>query len=477
MYIYRGEEIKEADAAAERDGMDTFTLMENAGRSLFLAIQKEVPVHKKILIVAGRGNNGGDGIVLARYLKNAGYPADLTFPLGEAASEVARRHFHYYKQCGYSTVEPGSGYDVVIDGLLGVGTRHPLPEDITSIIQWINEQAAYKIAIDLPTGVLADKGDVKEAVKADWTLSLHGLKPSAFLEGSTEYYGKRESLDIGLAHHSKCRIWTKDDVKASFLKREASSHKGTFGTGLLIAGSDEMPGSSVLSSLGAMKSGIGKLLVATTPYVAAIIAGRVPECTFIHDGLKKIAYGQIPYSIKAIAIGPGLDDTKKVESALVHLFKTENPLVLDAGALDKRSYPERKGMIVVTPHPGEFSRMTGLPVEEIQKNRIQTAQEYAKEHQVTVVLKGRYTVIAFPDGETLLNNTGNAGLAKGGSGDTLTGILLAFLSSYSDHKAAVANAVYLHGACADAWIKGNSMASMVATDISNQLEFVLKEFE
>ncbi|WP_050614480.1 bifunctional ADP-dependent NAD(P)H-hydrate dehydratase/NAD(P)H-hydrate epimerase [Bacillus testis] len=477
MHIYRGKEIKAADAAAEKRGMDTFTLMENAGRSLFMRIREEVSRDHRILILAGKGNNGGDGIVLARYLKNDGYHVDLTFPLGKAATPVAKKHLLYFENCGYSPTEKSGEYDVIVDSLLGVGTRLPLPNDIVSIIDWINHQQAMVIAVDVPTGVLADTGNLDTAVKADWTLSLHGLKPSAFQAGSAEHYGKKEALDIGLKQESNCRIWTKEDVKRTYLKRKEGSHKGTYGTGLLVAGSDEMPGSSLLASVGAMRAGIGKLTVATTAYVSAIIAGRVPECTYLHDGLSKIARGHIPEGMKAAAIGPGLNEPEVIEEALRHLLDSELPVIVDAGALKERNYPKRNAPIILTPHPGEFSKMTGIPIKDIQQNRIETARSYAQRQHVTVVLKGSYTVIAFPDGKVLVNETGNAGLAKGGTGDTLTGILLAFVSSYSDYKAAVANAVYLHGASADAWKESKAMAAMLAGDVSENLAAVMKEFE
>ncbi|WP_042349223.1 NAD(P)H-hydrate dehydratase [Bacillus massiliigorillae] len=477
MYIYRGEDIKIVDQRAETYGMDTFTLMENAGRSLFIALQSKLTKKQRILLLAGRGNNGGDAIVLARYLKNNGYRVELVFPFGESSTETAGKHLHFFRNCGYETSEMCGHYDVIVDGIFGVGTRLPLPENMLELIRWINEQDAFRVAIDMPTGVLANSGELDTAIKADITYCLHGFKPSAFQEGSIDYYGEKQALDIGLSHDSKWKVLMKEDVQATFLQRKASSNKGTYGTGLLMAGNDEMPGSALLASVGAMRMGIGKLMVGTTTHASSIIAHAVPECTYWSDGLMKVAAGDIPSNVKAIAIGPGLVENNVLETALNVLFASDLPLILDAGALHERAYPTRKAPTIVTPHPGEFSRMTGLTVREVQKNRLQLASEYAAKNDLIVVLKGRNTIIAFPDGETFVNRTGNTGLSKGGTGDTLTGMLLASVTSYQNIRAAVCNAVYLHGACADYWNQSRAQASMLASDISSCLPHVLNEFE
>ena len=477
MYIYKAKDIREADAAAEADGLDTVTLMENAGKALYDALSPRIDKTQRILILSGSGNNGGDGIVLARYLKRNGYEADLVFPLGEAKTDTAKAHFHYFRNSGFETVQARGRYDVIVDALFGVGTRLPLPDQVTGLIDWANKQEAYKIAVDIPTGVLADSGDIEKAFKADLTLSLHGYKPSAFLEGSADFYGETLALDIGLPHTSSWKVWNASDVRSAMVSRKGNVHKGTFGTGLLIAGSDEMPGSCMLASLACMRSGIGKLTVATSKYAAGIIASRVPECTYSFDVLDQLAEGLHPSGVKAVAIGPGLTDRDKVEKAVDTLLSGDVPVILDAGALHKRKYPDREAVVIVTPHPGEFSRMTGASTGEIQKNRLQAAADFAKEHDAITVLKGRNTVIAHPDGRLAVNPTGNPALAKGGTGDTLTGMILSFVCQQTDPFAAVANAVFLHGACADRWTETNSAASMTASDLPCLLPVVMKEYE
>lgn len=476
MYIYSSNEIKHIDHLAASGGLNVFTLMESAGKALYEAIVPLLTKKKSILIMAGTGNNGGDGIVLARYLQQNGYTCELALPIGKPKSKVSLQHFSYYMTCGLKVGDASGQYDVIVDALLGAGASPPLREEMAKSVVWANKQQALKIAVDLPTGVSADDGETELAFCADYTFCLHGYKPSAFLEGSTDYYGKIDVLEIGLPQISNWRVWTKENVKSTFHKRNPGTHKGSFGTGLLIAGSDEMPGSALLAGKGAIRSGIGKLQIATTRYVSSILAGHVPEATYMHEGLSRLAEGEIPKGLKAAAAGPGLNNETLIEQALDHLFQTEMNIILDAGALlQPREYPSRKGHTIVTPHPGEFSRMTGNSVADIQKNRLTAASEYAVKQGVIVILKGRHTVIAHPDGEVCVNLTGNAGLAKGGTGDTLTGMLLAFISAEPNLKAAIANAVYFHGASAEHWSQAER--GLAASDLSDLLPVAMKPFE
>lgn len=501
MYVYTAEQIRQIDTDAAEQGLSPFTLMENAGRNLFERVRKLVDPAQKICILSGRGNNGGDGIVLARYLSDAGYEVSLTFPIGEPESEVAKQHLNYYLAQGYevSITDKTGTFIVIVDAMFGIGTRHPLPEKIKEVIEWANRCEATRIAIDIPTGVLANTGDIetdgrssledeRTVFRADYTLSLHGAKPSAFLYPSTYYYGELFVVPIGLSTYVKTspekikqehivKVTSLKEVRTNISKRESSSHKGTFGTSLIVAGSDEMPGSVTLSAIGAIRSGTGRLIIGTTPSAIPVVASHVPEATFIADGLTKIANGNVPEKIVAAAIGPGLTDTTLTKQALERLMKLPLPLVVDAGALERRANWHAAGPVIITPHPGEFSRLTGHPIEVIQRNRIELAREYAIEHRIIVVLKGEYTVIAFSDGRVYINPTGNTGLAKGGSGDVLTGILTSFLATYDRVEAAVVNAVYLHGLCADEWAKTYSEATMTASDFAKLLPVVLKKLE
>ncbi|MEK4950455.1 NAD(P)H-hydrate dehydratase [Bacillus sp. FSL W8-1127] len=367
---------------------------------------------------------------------------------------------------------------MIIDGILGVGARLPMKEDVRKILKWINGQSGKTVAIDIPTGVLANEGKCDQnAYRADMTIVLHGYKPSCFLFPSSDYYGKLYIADIGLPHESKWKVWTKADVLKSWPKSKTNSHKGTYGNGLLIAGSDSMPGSVALASIGAMRFGIGKLSVATSKHASLFVGAQVPEATFIYEPLQDIKKMEIEKKFSCLAVGPGLEPDDPLEQLITELLPMDIPKILDAGALRGRDYSKSQNHVIVTPHPGEFSRMTGLETKFIQENRLQVASQYSMKHRVIVVLKGQYTVIAFPDGSGLINLTGNRALSKGGSGDILTGMLLASVGIHSNVQAAVANAVYLHGACADLWVQSNGSAAMTAHDFQRLLPVVCKEME
>lgn len=463
MYIYTSNQIKAVDKDAEQKGMSLFALMENAGNGLYCKIAPLLKKTDKVVVFAGKGNNGGDGIVLARYLKNNGFHVKLTFPLGEPLTKTAQEQLTYYRACGYEVSPFTKEYeaDWLIDALLGVGSHLPLRSNLLQITDWINHQPGKVIAIDLPTGVAADNGKIdKYAVRADYTFSLHGFKPSAFLFPSSEYYGELAVVDIGVPHASKWRVWSEKNVRETLPKTTGNTHKGTFGTTLLVAGSDEMPGSAALAAIGALRSGTGKLVIATTKHAASIIGPLAPEATFLYN----LQSEDIDNRYSSIGIGPGLVPNKNLEQFITAILKLPQPVVLDAGALNKRQYNRKENITIITPHPGEFCRLTGKSTAEIQKNRILFASEYAKEYHVIVVLKGKFTVIAFPDGTGYINPTGNRALSKGGTGDALTGMLLASIGTHKTMKAAIANAVYLHGACADDWSVKNGEQTMLAHD-------------
>lgn len=271
--------------------------------------------------------------------------------------------------------------------------------------------------------------------------------------------------------------WTEKDVNDTLPKRDAGSHKGTFGTALLLAGSDDMPGAALLAGLGAMRSGVGKLVIGTSSGVIPLIVPVLPEATYWRDGWEKAAAEQPEETYRAAAVGPGLPQTEEVQRAADHLLQADCPVVLDAGAITKRSYPERKAPTILTPHPGEFSRMTGIPIKELQQHRAEYAAEWSKRLNVMIVLKGNETIIAFPDGECRRNTTGNGALAKGGTGDTLTGMILGMLCCHKNPKHAVLNAVRLHGACAELWTEERSAHTLLAHELSELLPRVWKQYE
>ncbi|MFC4712148.1 NAD(P)H-hydrate dehydratase [Planococcus dechangensis] len=279
-------------------------------------------------------------------------------------------------------------------------------------------------------------------------------------------------------HEPTIIVWSQEMVRHTLPKRKQESHKGSFGTALLLAGGPVMPGAALLAGLAALRSGVGKLEIGTSRETIRSIAHRTAEATYIPDALQNIANGSMPFShYRAIACGPGTLPDAVTEAAVDTLLTAETPLLLDAGALSKRRYPERTAPLILTPHTGEFERISGFTQEEILQFPASCAHSFALEHHAAVVLKGPSTIIALPDGRVFQNSTGNSALAKGGTGDTLTGMILGMLTCHVRYEHAILNAVFLHGACADEFIKTRSAHTMLAHEISELLPFVWKSYE
>lgn len=273
-------------------------------------------------------------------------------------------------------------------------------------------------------------------------------------------------------------VWSQKDVRKHLSRRAEDGHKGSYGTALLIAGSAGMPGAAVLAALAAMRSGLGKLVVATSKESMIPVTTFVPEATFEFDLLDRLDQSDFPFGdYRAIAVGPGMLPDELMERTVERLLEIGKPLVLDAGALSQRNYTNVKAPVILTPHPGEFARITGISVAELQQNRIFYASEWARKLQVAIVLKGQETIIAFPDGQVFKNPTGNSALAKGGTGDTLTGMLLGMLCCHDNWQHAVLNAVHLHGACSDEWVKTSSPHTLLAHELTDLLPAVMKSYE
>lgn len=273
-------------------------------------------------------------------------------------------------------------------------------------------------------------------------------------------------------------FWTAQNVRETLPLRDENGHKGSFGTALLLASTREMPGAALMAGLGAMRSGVGKLEIGTHAEVINGIISALPESIYLPGGLEKVGNGKVDLDrFRAIAAGPGVHPDEVTEKAVQTLLASSCPLVLDAGALSARSYPARQAPVILTPHPLEFSRITGIGKEELAQNRLHHAVSFAKRWGVAIVLKGRHSVIAFPDGEAYHNPSGNAALSKGGTGDTLTGMILGMLCCHENWRHAVLNAVFLHGACADKWIETRSAHTMLAHEITAMLPEVWKFYE
>ncbi len=470
--IYDTQEARQIDEWARTSGLPLEVLMERAGSHIATRIKERHRKTERILILCGTGNNGGDGYVIGRELIRDGFDVTLHAPFGENRSDTSIIHVHYAEAFGLVTEQPCGQYDVIIDALYGTGfdpkRMNKLFEVQCEFVSEQKRQGARIYAIDVPSGVPTDHAtEFKEtAIRADVTFQLHAMKRSAFLVRTAPFYGISETVDIGLPTFGEWRV-SPEDVTSLF-KRELYGHKGTYGTALLIGGSETMPGSIQLATRAALRTGVGKLQVATTALAKQGIIVQAPEAMVIDQTLSAIQ--EMLPSISAVGIGPGLSQ-EAVETWVDYLLESDLPVVLDAAALVKESYPERTAPIVVTPHIGEFARMTNQSVASIQDDLFGQATDYAVLHQVTVVLKSHVILIAKPDGGGFVVSGASSGLAKGGSGDTLFGILTSLLAQQptGDIERTIALGAEWYARASKQVERRLHPSSLLATDVIEEL--------
>lgn len=502
MHIVTGEEMYAIDRCTiEEVGLDGHLLMENAGQAVTRELCQRLQDSDRIAVLIGKGNNGGDGFVIARMLLEKGYDVEAwLIPPCEKVKDDARRHMEIFERAGHEVLMYRGNeallsqrlchYAVIIDALLGIGVKGTPRTPYGEVISEVNRSPAFVAAVDIPSGVPADGGEIDIGVQADETLTLQCPKIGLFTPGHAQYYGKWKTVDIGIpekAVNSSAGsriLWKKEEVSASFPERSASSHKGSHGKGLLVAGCRCMTGAPVLAARAALRGGTGLLTVALPDVIHPIVAGSVIEATYLlcpsNDGFFS---GELPLHAEfdGVAAGPGIGREKGgFEIVKQLLTQTDCPLVLDADALYhlqslKSLLKQRKAATVITPHPGEMARLLDCSVEEVQQNRFQCSRDFAVMHGVYLVLKGPYTIVATPGGEQYINQTGNAALAKGGTGDVLTGLILAFIMQHDSFQAAISNAVYVHGKTADVLVRENhSPVDVLATDVIQAFPKVLR---
>ncbi|WP_171051913.1 NAD(P)H-hydrate dehydratase [Alteribacter natronophilus] len=503
MYVVTGERMRQIDRyTMDQIGISETTLMESAGTAAFRQIKSIVKPESRTAVLIGAGNNGGDGFVITRHLKERGAAVDVwIIPPLEKIQGTARVHMDIYTSSGHSCLsfsdDPDElfralpGYTCIIDAMLGTGVEGPLREPYDRIVKEVNGSRAEVIAIDIPSGLPAEEnGSFDDAVKADRTVVLQAPKETAFLYPYADYYGEWTVADIGIpdkafrACGADCRMRMREEVRTSVPERKADGHKGTYGKGLIIGGSEQMPGAVSLTTRAALRTGTGLLTAALPEDILHIVTGTAAEatCLPLRSDEGEITSGSLagldlsPYD--GIALGPGMG--RRHPYSLSRLFDGFGGLVvIDADGLyhlarelgDWRQ--KRKASVIITPHPGEMAMLTGKTIEEVEKNRFTLSREFATEYGMTVVLKGAYTIVSDPDGRQWVNPTGNPALAKGGSGDTLTGMILAAALQSNDPIEGVLNAVYVHGLAADQLILERHEASVTASDVIEQFPFAL----
>ncbi len=480
MSVLTKAQIKKAEENAVLNGTFSFKdLMFTAGSLVAKKISDNFEIKtKNIAVLVGKGNNGGDGCVIADLLSKSGANVTVITPFGAPVTENAKYYYDDLKVNITQKIE--KDYDIIIDALFGFGFQGELQDNIKEIIETANKQKALKIAVDIPSGVECDNGHTRSvAFMADYTFTFIALKPCFMLPPGSNYCGKVEVLDIGV----ETSEYTYQILKEpTFKKRLHNSHKGTYGTSLLICGSYGMAGALMMAAKSALRSGLGivKCIIPKSIYIP--FTRFLPEAVCLP--FKETRKGTIKFNLKflkkhinsadSVLFGPGIGKHKENLKILKFLLKTDKPLVIDADGINALSeridlLRQCKAPLILTPHPAEMSRLCKVPVSEIEANRPKLASEFAKKYGCTLVLKGSNTIVADSQGNVFFNVIGNNGMATGGSGDVLAGIVASYLAQGYSPIDAAKFAVYIHSFAADKAVLRRSQHALLPTDIIEEL--------
>lgn len=510
MYVVSADEMRTLDEyVIEQIGVPAIALMENAGAAVarevltFSREQVRSQRRPRWLLLIGKGNNGGDGIVAARHLLENGCQVTLLYAIPpEALTGEAALQRDAAQRLGIPALVWGTDdvdwqtYDGIVDALLGTGSRGRPRPPYADLIRQANASGLPILAVDIPSGLDANTGQVYDpCIRARKTIALAFLKRGLVQWPGREAAGELSVAPIGIAPQLAERLGVNSFLLTEALFREhfaldtelprkADSHKGTYGHLLICAGSLQMSGAGLLAAKAGLRTGCGLVTWAAPESIVPSLIGCLPEAMLAAipggwaDPASADALLDLLSTRDAAVIGPGLGRFPDDANWLRTLWEASPcPLVLDADALnmlaaatDFPQWPKRKAATILTPHPGEMARLTGLSVREVQADRIQLARRYAVERQLTVVLKGAGTVVAAPNGEVFINLTGNPGMATGGSGDVLAGMIGSLLAQGLNATAAACLGVWLHGAAGDrAAARRNTPSSLLASEIVEAL--------
>lgn len=503
MWIATAERSRRIDwIAREERGLTTATLMERAGEAVLEAVEELVGPHSRIAVLCGKGNNGGDGLVIARlaHLDDYKVACLVACPQQELGADAAARLIEAID----AGIEPvfcdGSGWqealahmaqtDVIVDAILGTGTRGEVQGVYQEAIEAANACGKPIVAVDIPSGIDCDTGEMLgSAICATRTVTFGLPKPFLFQGEGIERSGKWTVADIGFPHDllnepTSAIALSSEWVGSLLPKRTKTSHKGANGSLLIVAGSWRYPGAAALAAMGAIRSGCGLVTVAAIPSVCATVANHVPEAIYLPlpdiEGAELILSEMDRYD--AAVFGPGAT----TESDALELFKTVwqkwgRPCVIDADGLNAMA----KGVVppscplALTPHPGEASRLLGWTAKDVNKSRLEVASLIADKYKASVLLKGAHTVIASNGDPVRINTTGNPGMAAAGMGDVLSGVVGTLLAQDLDPESALACGAYWHGfagdLCADDMGQIGFSASDLAAYLPRAREIIVQE--
>jgi ADP-dependent NAD(P)H-hydrate dehydratase / NAD(P)H-hydrate epimerase len=498
MKIFSSEQVREIDAyTIEHEPIASIDLMERASKAFAFWFMRHFDISHKIVVFAGPGNNGGDALAIARLLyksnyKVSAYLAKFTDSLSndcktnyERLKALPEAILHDLKEDDQlPVIQPGT---IIIDGLFGSGLNRPVTGFPAKIIDFINHSSAKVVSIDIPSGLFGEdnRNNITEAIiRSDFTVTFQFPFLSFFFAENYKYTGEWIVVPIGLHKDiianldTDYNFLTKDFIRSKLKPRPKFSHKGTFGHALLITGSYGMMGAAVISAKACLRGGAGLVTAHVPSSGYQIMQTAVPEALLSIDKSDRII-SDIPGldNFTAIGIGPGISAEAGKGSILLELIKKiKVPLVIDADGLNSLSchkewYGELPENTILTPHPKEFDRLAGDSDSMYERHLKQI--EFAKKYRVIIVLKGANTIITLPDGRSWFNTTGNPGMASGGSGDVLTGLIASLLAQAYEPADAAMLAVYIHGLAADIAVETISQPALIAGDV---IEHIGKAF-
>jgi NAD(P)H-hydrate epimerase len=513
--ILKAKEMRDIDrkATAEYD-IPSILLMENAGIKTTEVIKSilQTPGNKNVTILVGKGNNGGDGLVVARQLLNWGLSVDVFITADtlnmtrdsainyQILDKMGAKIFPLKQEQDFNRLQVALlKSDLIVDALYGIGFKGGFNEFESKVVKIVNNAQIPIVAVDIPSGVDADTGRVHgDAIRASNTVTFALPKLGLILEPGKGYAGSLTVADITIpaslltGNRLKNNLIDEDFIKPLIKERPAESHKGTYGHALIIGGSVGLSGAVGMAACAALRCGAGLVTAAIPESLLDIIESKLSEVMTTPlaqtnqgtIGLEALpAIENLLGTVSVCAIGPGMSGAPEVNSIVRYVLqKSGVPVVVDADGLnaikgDISILKDRQVPVVLTPHPGEMARLTGMNVDEIQSDRIRVAGDFAKEWGATLVLKGNNTVVANPSGEIYVNITGNPGMATAGSGDVLCGIITGLISQGLKPQDAAVAGVFLHGMAGDYAAERKGQRGLVAGDLTDNLPAVLKYFE
>jgi NAD(P)H-hydrate epimerase len=511
MKVLTATQMREADRlTTERFGVPSLQLMENAGAGVVAFLQGQFAdlSSRRIFVLCGKGNNGGDGLVVARLLKRLGcHPSVFLFAAPDAVRGDAAVNLKRWLELSgelrviakesdwRAALDALAGADLIVDALLGTGLSGSIEGLLRAVIEDVNRlpRKIPVVAVDIPSGLPSDGGDGGgPVIRADYTVTFTAPKVGQLVSRDSACVGRLLVRQLGtprelLDDDAQLKLHWMDvgEFRALPLRRRPDAHKGDYGHALLVAGSRGKTGAAVLAGWGAMRVGAGLVTVATPDDVLPIVASALPEIMTAplasteagSISLRNLDYGRFAELMKeknVLALGPGLSSHQETQQFVrTILADCPLPVVLDADGLNAFAGradelgARRAGALAMTPHPGEMARLLGCTTQDVQSKRLETALETAARWRAFVVLKGYHTIVATPDGRAFINSTGNPGMATGGTGDVLTGMLAGLTAQFgTEHWERVLGfGVYLHGLAGDLAAARVGEAPLMASDL------------